>query len=139
MEALPSPTPSATSSTSSNAQQQQPHDMAPPPTVGMHYGLPLHGSPRLRPAASSSTSSLNTMTNASSSTEQPRRRLQFCPTIQVHETFAASEYDRRCDSNATCQKMTPMMAMKIKQELNEYKLTDMDVHVDSRQYTHFFL
>ncbi|CDH57379.1 hypothetical protein RO3G_02656 [Lichtheimia corymbifera JMRC:FSU:9682] len=141
MEALPSPTPSATSSTtSSNAQQQQqPHDMAPPPAVGMHYGLPLHGSPRLRPAASSSTSSLNTMTNASSSTEQPRRRLQFCPTIQVHETFAASEYDRRCDSNATCQKMTPMMAMKIKQELNEYKLTDMDVHVDSRQYTHFFL
>lgn len=138
MEALPSPTPSATSSTSSNAQQQS-HDMAPPPTVGMHYGLPLHGSPRLRPAASSSTSSLNTMTNASSSTDQPRRRLQFCPTIQVHETFAASEYDRRCDSNATCQKMTPMMAMKIKQELNEYKLTDMDVHVDSRQYTHFFL
>jgi hypothetical protein len=29
--------------------------------------------------------------------------------------------------------------MKIKQELNEYKLTEMEVHVDSRQYTQFFL
>ncbi|KAI9311277.1 hypothetical protein BX666DRAFT_1999844 [Dichotomocladium elegans] len=107
--------------------------MGPPPAVGLHYGLPLHGSPRLKPAvAASSTSSLNTMTNLN-------RKLQFCPTIQVHETFAASEYDRRCDANATCQKMTPVMAMKIKQELNEYKLTDMEVHVESRQYTHFFL
>lgn len=112
--------------------------MAPPPSVGLHYGLPLHGSPRLKPAASSSTSSLTTVTNASFAPDRPRK-LQFCPTIQVHETFAASEYDRRCDSNATCQRLTPLLAMKIKQELNEYKLTDMEVHVDSRQYTHFFL
>ncbi|OAD66876.1 hypothetical protein PHYBLDRAFT_104067, partial [Phycomyces blakesleeanus NRRL 1555(-)] len=61
-----------------------------------------------------------------------RRRLVFCPTIQCHETFAASDYDRRCDNNATCQKLTPLLAMRIKQELNEYKLTDMEVHVDSR-------
>ncbi|KAI9243566.1 hypothetical protein BDA99DRAFT_406316, partial [Phascolomyces articulosus] len=61
-----------------------------------------------------------------------RKRIQFCPTIQVHETFNASEYDRRSDMNATCQKITPLMAMKIKQELNEYKLTDMQIHVESR-------
>lgn len=57
----------------------------------------------------------------------------------MNETFSMSEYDRRCDNNATCQKLTPMLAMKIKQELNEYKLTEMHVHVDSRQYTQFFL
>lgn len=68
-----------------------------------------------------------------------QRKLQFCPTIQVHETFTASEYDRRCDPNATCQKLTPLLAMKIKQELNEYKLTEMEVHDDSRRFTHFFL
>ncbi|KAI9274514.1 hypothetical protein BDA99DRAFT_497769 [Phascolomyces articulosus] len=142
-DALPSPTPSS-SSTSSNRlplhEDPSTTDMVPPPSIGLHYGLPLHGSPRLRPTntgASSSTSSLNTMTNTSTST--PRSRLQFCPTIQVHETFTAAEYDRRCDSNATCQKLTPLLAMKIKQELNEFKLTDMEVHVDSRQYTHFFL
>jgi hypothetical protein len=98
--------------------------------VGIHYnGLGLHGSPKLRPA-SSSTSSL---------VMESTRRIQFCGTIQVHETFAPADYDRRCDTNATCQKLTPIMAMKIKQELNEYKLTDMEVHVESRQYTHFFL
>jgi hypothetical protein len=98
--------------------------------IGVHYnGLGLHGSPKLRPA-SSSTSSL---------VQVGGRRIQFNSTIQVHETFAPGDYDRRCDTNATCQKLTPIMAMKIKQELNEYKLTDMEVHVESRQYTHFFL
>lgn len=104
--------------------------------IGVHYnGLGLHGSPKLRPAASSSTSSLAMVPTTTTS----ERRIQFCSTIQVHETFAPGDYDRRCDTNATCQKLTPIMAMKIKQELNEYKLTDMEVHVESRQYTHFFL
>ncbi|KAL0092338.1 hypothetical protein J3Q64DRAFT_1624377, partial [Phycomyces blakesleeanus] len=60
------------------------------------------------------------------------RRLLFCPTLQLHETFAASEYDRRCDPNATCQRLTPALAMHIKQELNEFKLTEMAVHIESR-------
>lgn len=118
---LPSPTPS----TASNFEDDQ---QLVKPTLGLHYGIGLHGSPRLKPAASS-TSSL-------AATE---RRIQFCTTIQIHETFSAGDYDRRCDNNATCQKLTPMMAMKIKQELNEYKLSEMEVHVESRQYTHFFL
>lgn len=120
---LPSPTPSTTSSIKHNEEEYI------KPTIGLHYGLGLHGSPKLRPA-SSSTSSLAATSG---------RRIQFCSTIQVHETFSAADYDRRCDNNSTCQKLTPMMAMKIKQELNEYKLTDMEVHVESRQYTHFFL
>ncbi|CAO3626903.1 unnamed protein product [Cunninghamella blakesleeana] len=150
---LPSPTPSASSSTSSQNPNNNEIDlsMAPPPVIGVHYGLPMHGSPRLKPAASSSASSLimndtssiasNSLSNVNNNSNNggKRGRLQFCPTVQVHETFAASDYDRRCDNNSTCQKLTPMIAMKIKQELNEYKLTEMEVHVDSRQYTHFFL
>ncbi|KAI8145179.1 hypothetical protein BJV82DRAFT_605177 [Fennellomyces sp. T-0311] len=97
-------------------------------------GLPTYGSPRLRPTTSSSS-----VETEVTSCSKSRRRIQFCPTIQVHETFNSAEYDRRCDMSATCQKMTPLMAMKIKQELNEYKLTDMQIHVDSRKYTHFFL
>ncbi|KAF7731639.1 bud neck involved protein [Apophysomyces ossiformis] len=136
-DALPSPTPSSSSSSSRPRLPSLAHDddestaEVMPPVIGSHYGLPLHGSPRLKPA-SSSTSSL------ADASLKPRK-LQFCGTIQVHETFSASEYDRRCDTNATCQKLTPLLAMKIKQELNEYKLTDMEVHVESRQYTHFFL
>lgn len=98
-------------------------------SLGLHYGLGLHQSPRLRPTTTSSSSSL----------VATERRVQFTKTIQVHETFALGDYDRRCDNNATCQKLTPMLAMKIKQELNEYKLTEMHVHVDSRQFTQFFL
>ncbi|ORX61709.1 hypothetical protein DM01DRAFT_1128255 [Hesseltinella vesiculosa] len=145
---LPSPSPSSSSTSSitspsllhafdddeelakiidQQAASQQPR------FLGNHYGMPMtHGSPRLKPTASSSSSSL---------VHDPsgRRRLQFCPKVQVHETYSAMDYDRRCDTNVTCQKLTPNLAMKIKQELNEYKLTDMEVHVDSRQYTHFFL
>ncbi|KAI8990112.1 hypothetical protein BDB01DRAFT_848201 [Pilobolus umbonatus] len=131
---LPSPTPSSSSS-SNNNRKMTPEDienelLKMTPTIGLHYGIGLHSSPKLKPA-SSSTSSLGGA--------MPERRIQFCSTIQVHETFSSGDYDRRCDSHATCQKLTPMVAMKIKQELNEYKLTDMKVHVESRQYTHFFL
>ncbi|ORZ17122.1 hypothetical protein BCR42DRAFT_374213 [Absidia repens] len=152
---LPSPTPSSSSTTSSstsynskqNDQVNQLTDdfgnlaMDPPPNIGIHYGLPLHGSPRLKPAAHSSSSSLIDQVTplSTSSPSSTKRRLQFCPTVQVHETFAASDYDRRCDNNATCQKLTPSLALKIKQEINEYKLTEMNVHLDSRQYTQFFL
>ncbi|ORZ07665.1 hypothetical protein BCR42DRAFT_293678, partial [Absidia repens] len=71
-------------------------------------------------------------TSSSSGSSSSKRRLQFCPTVQVHETFTAADYDRRCDTNATCQKLTPSLALKIKQEINEYKLTEMDVHLESR-------
>ncbi|KAI9248383.1 hypothetical protein EDC94DRAFT_625126 [Helicostylum pulchrum] len=128
---LPSPTPSTSSSSKVVVRNNSDEDYLSSNSkkaLGLHFGLGLHGSPKLRPA-SSSTSSLVMET----------RRIQFCSTIQVHETFAPADYDRRCDTNATCQKLTPIMAMKIKQELNEYKLTDMEVHVESRQYTHFFL
>ncbi|RUS23638.1 hypothetical protein BC938DRAFT_474845 [Jimgerdemannia flammicorona] len=72
-------------------------------------------------------------------TPRSQRSLQFAPSIQIHETHASGDYDRRCDTNVTCAKLTPLIAMKIKQELNEYKLKEMDVHIDSRIYTHFFL
>ncbi|KAG0173173.1 bud neck involved protein [Apophysomyces sp. BC1034] len=134
-DGLPSPTPSSSSSSTRPRLPSLAHDddetEMVPPVIGNHYGLPLHGSPRLKPA-SSSTSSL-------ADTSLKPRKLQFSGTIQVHETFSPNEYDRRCDSNSTCQKLTPLLAMKIKQELNEFKLTDMEVHVESRQYTHFFL
>ncbi|KAI9267449.1 hypothetical protein BY458DRAFT_511827 [Sporodiniella umbellata] len=131
-ESLPSPTPS--SSSSSSSQKQDEMLKMPPNRVGIHYGMGLHSSPKLRPApaASSSSSSLTCLGGE-------KRRVKFCAAVQVHETFSASDYDRRCDANATCQKVTPMLVMKIKQELNEYKLTEMDVHVESRQYTQFYL
>ncbi|KAG1473260.1 hypothetical protein G6F56_001053 [Rhizopus delemar] len=130
-ESLPSPTPSSSSSSSSQRPIAD-EVLKKPNRVGLHYAMGLHSSPKLKPAASSSSSSLTCLGNE-------KRRIKFCSSFQVHETFSASDYDRRCDPNATCQKVTPMLVMKIKQELNEYKLTEMDVHVESRQYTQFYL
>lgn len=118
----------------------QSEELVPPPTAGLH-SLALHGSPRMKPASQSNTS----LSEPSSIREMPpavaakTRRLGFSSSITVHETFSPSEYDRRCDPNVTCCKLTPEFAMRIKQELNEYKLTGMEVHIESRQYTHFFL
>lgn len=94
--------------------------------------------PPRTPTISSNVSTLSSSSTSSSSAGK-KKKIQFYPTIQVHETFSSSEYDRRCDTEATCQKLTPTLAVKIKQELNEYKLTDMEVHVESRRYTHFLL
>ncbi|KAG1441228.1 hypothetical protein G6F56_011578 [Rhizopus delemar] len=66
-------------------------------------------------------------------------KVSFSSAITLHETYSASEYDRTGDDNTTCQKLTPDMAVKIKEELNSYKLNDMPVHPQSRQFTHFFV
>ncbi|KAG2211575.1 hypothetical protein INT47_008671 [Mucor saturninus] len=90
------------------------------------------------PSPASSTVSTISTTNTNNTTNQ-KKSVSFNTVIKLHETFSASEYDRRCDTSATCQKLTPVIALKIKEELNNYKLNDMFVHLDSRQNTHFFM
>ncbi|KAI8380257.1 hypothetical protein BD560DRAFT_387602 [Blakeslea trispora] len=87
----------------------------------------------------STISSSTTTNNTTISSASTKKSLSFSPVIKLHETFSASEYDRRCDTSATCQKLTPVLALQIKEELNQFKLNDMLVHVDSRQNTHFFI
>ncbi|CAG8456768.1 8524_t:CDS:2 [Ambispora gerdemannii] len=65
------------------------------------------------------------------------KRLQFSSTIFIHDTWTKEDYDRSGDQT-TCNKLTPMLAQRIKQELNEYKLSEMPVHEASKQNTHFF-
>ncbi|ORY75146.1 hypothetical protein BCR37DRAFT_335284, partial [Protomyces lactucae-debilis] len=58
-------------------------------------------------------------------------RLQFSPRIAVHDTYHANEYDRRGDI-ATCNRLTPLLAQRIKEELNSFKMDEMAVAQDSR-------
>jgi hypothetical protein len=67
------------------------------------------------------------------------RKISFNPAVQLHETFSPEDYDRRSDVNSTCQKLTPALAIKIKEDLNNFKLKEMYVHPDSRNNTHFFM
>ncbi|WVQ82073.1 hypothetical protein IAT38_004201 [Cryptococcus sp. DSM 104549] len=71
-----------------------------------------------------------------SMTAPARRRLLWAPECAVYSTYDAGTYDRRSEP-ATCNRLTPELAMSIKQELNAFKL-EMPVHPSSRVYTHYF-
>ncbi|PKX93656.1 uncharacterized protein P174DRAFT_158290 [Aspergillus novofumigatus IBT 16806] len=76
-------------------------------------------------------------TRSSPATPQPvaTKTLVFSPRIQFHETWPSGEYDRRGDI-ATCNRLTPLLAQQIKEELNNFKM-EMEVHETSKIYTHF--
>lgn len=65
--------------------------------------------------------------------------VRFAPLVSIKETFSRHEYDRGCDPDAACTRLTSAMVQRIKDELNFYKLQEMHVHEQSRVYTHFFL
>lgn len=49
------------------------------------------------------------------------KNIVFSPRIQFFETWPSGEYDRRADI-ATCNRLTPLLAQQIKEELNNFKL-----------------
>ena len=49
------------------------------------------------------------------------RNISFSPRIQFHDTWTSSDYDRRGEI-ATCNRLTPMLAQQIKEELNTFKM-----------------
>ena len=49
------------------------------------------------------------------------RNISFSPRIQFHDTWPSGEYDRRGEV-ATCNRLTPMLAQQIKEELNTFKM-----------------
>ncbi|AAW43878.1 conserved hypothetical protein [Cryptococcus deneoformans JEC21] len=71
-----------------------------------------------------------------SMTAPGRKRLLWAPECAVYTTYDCLTYDRRSEP-ATCNRLTPELAMAIKQELNAFKL-EMPIHPESRIYTHYF-
>ena len=56
------------------------------------------------------------------------RNISFSPRIQFYDVWSATEYDRRGDI-ATCNRLTPMLAQQIKEELNTFKMVRLSVEV----------
>jgi hypothetical protein len=50
-----------------------------------------------------------------------KRNATFSPRIIFHDTWPPQEYDRRGEI-ATCNRLTPMLAQQIKEELNSFKM-----------------
>ncbi|KAJ6117298.1 hypothetical protein N7512_007023 [Penicillium capsulatum] len=69
-------------------------------------------------------------------TPQPGgRNIVFNPRIQFHDTWTSGDYDRRGEI-ATCNRLTPLLAQQIREEINNFKM-EMEVHENSKIYTHF--
>ncbi|ORZ24371.1 hypothetical protein BCR42DRAFT_402801 [Absidia repens] len=144
---------------SSNNQQQNRSALSVPgsddlPTCLLEAAIPNNNnnnSPAilLPPILSASTSassleldhqqSNDTKPTIKSRSAKPNMKIQFASAIQVHDTFGSQDYDRRCDTQVTWQRLTTVLALQIKKELNEYKLNEMQVHLQSRQNTQFFM
>ncbi|KAF8603130.1 hypothetical protein BDV93DRAFT_442962 [Ceratobasidium sp. AG-I] len=71
------------------------------------------------------------LTQRSATAPGRSRRLTFANNLSVYDTFAPSTYDRRSEP-ATCNRLTPALAQRIKEELNSYKMEEMEVHASSR-------
>ncbi|KAJ7159431.1 hypothetical protein C8R46DRAFT_1286461 [Mycena filopes] len=67
-----------------------------------------------------------------------KKHLAFASNLSVYDTFSASMYDRRSEP-ATWSRLTPALAQRIKEELNSYKMEEMEVHAASRIHTQFFV
>lgn len=89
------------------------------------------------PSLQTYLSSTRTQSSSPNSTGQGHgRRIVFAQNLLVHTTWPAAIYDRRAEP-AACNRLTPQFAQRIKEELNAYKMEEMDVHPQSRQWTHF--
>ncbi|KAI0075923.1 hypothetical protein K474DRAFT_1676021 [Panus rudis PR-1116 ss-1] len=97
------------------------------------FSLPNSSAPALSTMFSS-----NPPTLSHRSATAPAKRLAFATNLSVYDTFPANVYDRRSEP-ATWSRLTPALAQRIKEELNSYKMEEMEVHVASRVHTQFFV
>ncbi|OJT12868.1 hypothetical protein TRAPUB_10565 [Trametes pubescens] len=88
------------------------------------------------PALSLHSANAPTLTHRSQTA--PSKRLAFAANLSVYDTFPATVYDRRSEP-ATWSRLTPALAQRIKEELNSYKMEEMEVHAASRVHTQFFV
>ncbi|KAJ3011142.1 hypothetical protein NUW54_g2273 [Trametes sanguinea] len=75
------------------------------------------------PALSLHTANPPTLTHRSQTA--PTKRLAFAANLSVYDTFPATVYDRRSEP-ATWSRLTPALAQRIKEELNSYKMEEME-------------
>lgn len=59
--------------------------------------------------------------------QSTKRCTTFSPRIVFFETWPSQEYDRRGDI-ATCNRLTPMLAQQIKEELNSFKMVSFRIY-----------
>ncbi|KAG0010542.1 hypothetical protein BGZ80_001394 [Entomortierella chlamydospora] len=66
-----------------------------------------------------------------------KKSIRFNDTVEIIPVHRKSEYNRRSDRNATFRVLTPDLRAFIRDELNDYKMREMAVHVRSMGNTAF--
>ncbi|KAF7306242.1 hypothetical protein MIND_00414800 [Mycena indigotica] len=138
----PQVTPTAATYAQAAAASSQPPPTPPSPQAPQPAPASLYQHPALNSSAPALTT-LNFGLSASSSvpraaTAPAKKHLAFASNLSVYDTFSASTYDRRSEP-ATWSRLTPQLAQRIKEELNSYKMEEMEVHAASRVHTQFFV
>ncbi|KAJ1652396.1 bud neck involved protein [Dispira simplex] len=85
-------------------------------------------------ASTASINSSSSSTSLGAIIRQHSKQLRFAETVLIYETFDPTLYDRRGEA---MMRLTPEIAYEIKTELNNFKMHELIVHEESKQYTHF--
>ncbi|KAH9939020.1 uncharacterized protein BXZ73DRAFT_89104 [Epithele typhae] len=107
------------------------HEVAEPAPIVATEKTSLFSLPNSSAPALSKFSSSTAPTLTHRSATAPAKRLVFAANLSVYDTFPATVYDRRSEP-ATWSRLTPALAQRIKEELNSYKMEEMEVHANSR-------
>ncbi|GAA5960270.1 hypothetical protein JCM3765_002522 [Sporobolomyces pararoseus] len=136
VDGLSPPSTSPRSDTHPPTSIEQIHDSA---VSRVENGGSMYGNPSMNASAPVLTHfAAQTAIRSNSAPGATGRRIAFAANLSVHTTWPAAIYDRRAEP-ATCNRLTPTLAQQIKEELNSFKMEEMDVHPDSRKLTHFFV
>ncbi|KAL8278438.1 hypothetical protein RQP46_009128 [Phenoliferia psychrophenolica] len=109
---------------------------APPPAASPYANASHNASAPVLVAPSHSFGSLPL--RSASTPGAGGRHIVFAANLSIHTTWPAAVYDRRAEPS-TSNRLTPALAQRIKEELNAFKMEEMEVHPGSRQLTHFFV
>ncbi|PVF96252.1 hypothetical protein CPB86DRAFT_816509 [Serendipita vermifera] len=108
-----------------------------PPTFAYAHPTANSSAPALSTMFSGNSGQGNTSTTTNSLTGI-KKNISFAATLSIYDTFSGTVYDRRSEPS-TANRLTPALAQRIKEELNSFKMEEMEVHHASRIHTHFFV
>ncbi|EIN13282.1 hypothetical protein PUNSTDRAFT_48315 [Punctularia strigosozonata HHB-11173 SS5] len=114
-------------------ENAEPHGSAPADKASL-YNHPNSSAPAL----STMHAPTHPPLNHRSATVPPPKKISFASNLSIYDTFSPAVYDRRSEP-ATWSRLTPALAQRIKEELNSYKMEEMEVHAASRIHTQFFV
>ena len=81
--------------------------------------------------------SLENKIKARPNPDQVKSVLNFNEVVEVLPTFRSTDYNRKTDDSFTFKRLTPKLKQEIRDELNQFKREEMEIHSESAHNTAF--